>query len=146
MYRKGALERLGDARILLASEQFAGSIYLAGRGVEGMLRALIWRNDHGVREGRKALETGHDLRELLTRVRNLGLLSADARDGGFEEAVQRIGRQWHNDMRYYSTRAVETGWWHMGIVRQRRTLKQAATEFYDACSMVIRRGEELCTG
>ena len=52
-YRKGALERLGDA------------ICLAGRAVEGMLRAVVWLNDSDVREGRKSLETGHQLPELL---------------------------------------------------------------------------------
>jgi hypothetical protein len=36
-YRKGALERLADAWILLRAEQFAGSISNAGRAAEAML-------------------------------------------------------------------------------------------------------------
>ena len=144
-YRKGSLERLGDARILLDSERFAASIYLAGRGVEAMLRALIWRHDRAIREGRLSLETGHDLRELLSRVRNLGLLSSNTRDVAFAVAVQSIGRKWHNDMRYFSTKTLETAWWRLGIVGKRWTLKQAAVEFFDACAVVIKRGEELCT-
>ncbi len=42
-YRQGAFERLGEAYTLLRNEQFAGSVYLAGRGVEAMLRAVVWK-------------------------------------------------------------------------------------------------------
>jgi len=64
-YRKGALERLDDAGRLLRQERLGDAIYLAGRAVEGMLRAVVWLNDSDVREGRKSLETGHQLPELL---------------------------------------------------------------------------------
>jgi hypothetical protein len=45
-YREGALERLDEASLLLRAQQFAGAIYLAGRAVEGMLRALIGSTIH----------------------------------------------------------------------------------------------------
>src|ERR1700683_5368345 len=94
-YRKGALERLDDAFILLRAEQFSGSASDAGRAVEGMLRAVIWKRDANVRSGKKSLDTGHDLRELLTHVRSLGLLSAMApEDDDLEESVLRIRRLW----------------------------------------------------
>ena len=44
-YRLGARQRLDEAVTLLRDGQFAGSIYLAGRSVEGMLRAMIWKTD-----------------------------------------------------------------------------------------------------
>jgi hypothetical protein len=143
-YRTGALERLNNAGHLLNSERFGDSIYLAGRAVEGMLRAVIWRRDALVRQGRKSLDTGHQLSELLESVANLGLLRADGdRDEAFRDKVQLIGRRWFNNMRFASGRFVHTLWWAQGIVTDDWTFKQAAHEFYNACSTVIKRCEEL---
>ncbi len=64
-YRAGARERLEEAYILLINEKFGGCVYLAGRAVEGILRGVIWKSDPDYATGRKSLETGHDLRELL---------------------------------------------------------------------------------
>lgn len=91
-YRDGALERLGDAYRLLTDGRFAGSVYMAGRGVEAILRALIWRGDPDIRTGKKALETGHSLRELLMVVQALGLLRYDLSDREIASGVQRVGR------------------------------------------------------
>ena len=144
-YRKGALERLDDAGHLLRQERFADAIYLAGRAVEGMLRAVVWLNDVDVREGRKSLETGHQLPELLQSVADLGLLRADGdRDQVLRDSVQAIARRWFNNLRFAPTRFVHTLWWSQRIVTNRWTLKQAAQEFYDACGTVIKRCEELC--
>src|SRR3954447_24118802 len=101
-YRAGALGRLGDAHRLLRAERFAASAYLPGRAVEGMPRALIWETDKDIRQGKKSLETGHDLRELLALVRHLGLLRPGDRDVEFEVTVQRVGRLWFNNMRFAS--------------------------------------------
>ncbi len=38
-YRNGAMERLEEAFILLRQERLGGCVYLAGRAVEGILRA-----------------------------------------------------------------------------------------------------------
>jgi hypothetical protein len=67
-YRSGAKERLGESFILLRAEHLAGSIYMAGRAVEGMLRAVIWKSDSEYSTGKKSLETGHNLRDMLTLV------------------------------------------------------------------------------
>jgi len=144
-YRKGALERLVDAFILLRTAQFAGSAYAAGRAVEGMLRAVIWKRDAAVQKGTKSLGTGHDLRNLLTHVRNLGLLpESRPRDEELELNVQRIARLWFNNMRFVSSKFVETRWYNIGEVRRGRSLKQAAESFYYACENVVKRCEVLC--
>jgi hypothetical protein len=144
-YRNGALERFDNAGHLLRAERFGDAIYLAGRAVEGMLRAVAWLNDRDVREGRKSLETGHQLPELLTSVADLGLLRSDGdRDQALRDSVQTIARRWFNNMRFASTRFVHTLWWAQRVVTNDWTLKQAAHEFYDACSVVIKRCEELC--
>ena len=70
-----------------------------------MLRAVIWDRDAAVRRGARSLDTGHDLRELLAHVRDLGLLDADRRDERFAAAVQRVGRLWFNNMRFASSKA-----------------------------------------
>jgi hypothetical protein len=144
-YRKGALERLGNAGHLLRQERFGDAVYLAGRAVEGMLRAVVWLNDRDVREGRKSLEAGHQLPDLLESAADLGLLRADGdRDRELRDRVQIIARRWFNNMRFASSRFVHTLWWAEGVVTDRWTFKQAAPEFYDACSGVIKRCEDLC--
>ena len=143
-YRTGARDRINDAFRLLRAEQFGGSAYLGGRGAEGALRAVLWKNDIEIQQGKKSLDTGHDLRALLANVRNLGLLRAGGRDDSFTTAVQHVARLWYNNMRFASTEAVEKKWLKLGEVRKTRTFKQAATEFYDACAVVIKRCEALC--
>lgn len=66
-YRSGALERLEEAFLLLRRERFGGAIYLAGRAVEGMLRAVIWKSDPDYAAGRKSLETGHACSSVIKR-------------------------------------------------------------------------------
>lgn len=143
-YREGALERLAEAWVLLRNEQFAGSIYMAGRGVEGMLRAVVWGAQPKTQTARKPLETGHDLRQLLTHVRNLGLLLDGDRDDQFQARVQQVARLWFNNMRFASSKYVEAHWRGINEVRRGRTLKKASGEFYDACSAIIKRCEALC--
>jgi len=88
--RAGALERLTESRYLLAGEYYSGPVYLAGRAVEGMLRALIWRHDSEVRRGDKSLETGHDLRHLLGEVQGLGLVNESESDCVSDESTKRL--------------------------------------------------------
>jgi hypothetical protein len=40
-YRRGALERLEEAGTLLRRGFLGGAVYMAGRGVEGSLRAVL---------------------------------------------------------------------------------------------------------
>jgi len=144
-YRAGALERLDDAGRLLRQQRFADAIYLAGRAVEGMLRAVVFLNDADVRAGRKSLETGHQLPELLQSVADLGLLRSDGDlDQALRDSVQAVGRRWFNNLRFAHTRFVHTIWWTQRIVSRNWTIKQAAQQFYDACGTIIKRCEELC--
>ena len=54
-YGDGARERLEEAFLLLRRKRWAGSIHLAGRAVEGMLRAVIWKSDPEYVTGNKRL-------------------------------------------------------------------------------------------
>jgi hypothetical protein len=142
-YRSGALERLEEAFLLLRRERFGGAIYLAGRAVEGMLRAVIWKSDSDYAAGKKSLETGHDLRDMLRLVRNLGVLRESPVRDAIASDVQAVGRLWSNSMRFMPTAKVRTVWRAVGEVARTRTLKQAAAEYYAACSSVIKRCEAL---
>jgi len=142
-YRNGAAERLEDARVLLDEGRFAGGIYMAGRAVEAILRAVIWTRDPEIRQGRKSLETGHDLRDLLALVANLGLLTARRSDDEFKDRVARVSQRWFNNMRFASSRVVETRWVRLTIVRRGMTLKQAAEQYFDDCSEILKRCEKL---
>ncbi len=148
-YRAGGMERLGEAGLLLRAQNFAGSIYLAGRAVEGLLRALVWRSDLEIQQGRKSLDTGHDLRDLLTLVANLGLLkqTAQGQRDELETRVQRVARLWYNNMRFASSKFVESRWRdarEFGAGRAYKTFKQAASAYYDDCSAIIKNCEVLC--
>jgi|SRR5271155_1658576 len=142
-YRDGANERLQDALVLLREERFAGAIYLGGRAVEAMLRAIIWRTDREYATGKKSLETGHDIREMLLLVKNLGLLRRDLVHESVANDVQKVARLWWNNMRYFPNRKVESLWYDVGEIGRRRTMKQAATQYYEACSNIIKRCEAL---
>ena len=145
-YRRGGLERLREAEVLLARELFAGGIYLAGRAVEGMMRAVIWKYDADVRTGRKSLETGHNLLRMLAWLENLGLLREDEFRRPFAVAVQQVGRLWTNNMRFMPTERIAADWRQSGEINRKRTLKQAAAAYYIACSTVVKRCEVLCKG
>lgn len=142
-YRHGALERLAEAFLLLRAEKLAGGVYLAGRAVEGMLRAIIWRAEPEVQQGKKSLETGHDLRLLLTKVRNLGLLRHGDRNDELDEQVQHVGRLWFNNLRFAPAKFLEKYWANVGEIGRKRSLKRASNDFYDACSAIIRRCDAL---
>ncbi len=142
-YREGALDRLAEARVLLEQQHFAGSIYLAGRSVEAMLRSVLWKSDPLYQTGEKSLETGHDLRNLLTAIRSLGLLRGGGQDQ-LETRVQQVARLWFNNMRFASSKLVETQWRKIGeIGHGRRTFKLAARDFYGACYTIVKRCQLL---
>ena len=140
-YRDGAKERLAESMRLFQSDQLAGSVYLAGRAVEGMFRALIWKSDADYRHGRRSLETGHNLRSLLIVIGNLGLLSD--RDDEMRYQVEIVSSQWANNMRFVPKRWVESCWRELGVVNKRVTIRLAAANFCDVCSKIIQRCEEL---
>jgi hypothetical protein len=143
-YRAGGLQRLHEAEILRDKAQFAGSVYLAGRAVESMLRALIWKFDTEISSGRQSLETGHDLRELLGRVIALGILAKTEERDELATTVQWAGRLWFNNMRFLPTKRLETHWLRLGVVNRKQTLKQAVFAYYDVCATIVKRCEVLC--
>lgn len=146
-YRRGGLERIGDASLLLRAGQFAGAIYLAGRGVESLLRAIIWKADPEIQRGAKALDTGHDLRALLSLVSDLGLLAGEEDRRELEAHVQRVSRLWYNNLRFASSKFIETRWLKLGEFGKRsrfKTFKAAAAAYFDDCSAVVKRCEVLC--
>ncbi len=140
-YYNGAKERLKESGILLRQESFGGSIYLAGRAVEGMLRGLFWKNDPDYLTGRKKLETGHGLDKILGFVRNLGVMQE--RDDWMSTSVQMVGRLWWNNMRFLPTVSIKRHWFNIGEIKGKRTLKRAANDFYDACAAIIKRCEVI---
>jgi hypothetical protein len=143
-YLHGGLERLEESGILLRNGRYAGSVYLAGRAVESMLRALIWKNDPQIKSGRKSLDTGHDLREMLANAIQLGVLSDCEYRMVIADGIQKIARLWLNNMRYYHSKKLTSIWWEKGVISRKRPLKLAAFEFFNACSIVFKRCEVLC--
>jgi hypothetical protein len=108
-----------------------------------MLRAVIWKSDPEYATGKKTLDVGHNLRDMLKLVRSLRVL----RDGEMRDAiagdVQKIARLWWNNMRFLSTMKIRTAWYELGEIGGKRTMKRAAEEYFDACSSVIKRCEAL---
>lgn len=143
-YRQGAFERLSESSYLLREARYAGCIYLAGRATEGILRALLWRNDAEIRQGRKSLDTGHDLRQVLQRVTDLGVVRNEEHRVKLVYDVQRVAQLWTNNMRFWSTIKVEKHWLKLGEIHARKTLKRAADDFYNANSTIVKRCEVLC--
>jgi hypothetical protein len=143
-YRKAGIERLTESLILYEGEKFAGCVYLGGRAVESMLRAVIWKHDSEIKSGKTALETGHDLRRLLTRVCALGVLKRPDHREELATNIQRVARVWFNNMRFMPTSRMEKAWWKLGEVGKRRSLKYAVRNFYENCSVIVKRCETLC--
>ncbi len=143
-YRAGGLERLLEAGHLLSRGFSAGGVYLAGRAVEAMLRALIWRHDADIRAGRKSMDAGHDLRELLGRVAALGILGDNEHRATLAADIQKVARLWSNNMRFVSSKWLSNRWRALGEIGSRRTIKLAATAYYEACSGIVKRCEILC--
>jgi HEPN domain-containing protein len=142
-YRDGANERLAEAGILLRQGHFSGSVYLAGRAVEGMLRALVWKADSEFATGKKPLNTGHDLRELLTLASNIGNLSNDPDYISMKTDIQKVARLWHNNMRYLPDRKLRDQCVKIGLIHKRQTLKKVSQDYFDACSWIIRKCEVI---
>jgi len=142
-YRHGARERLEEAYTLLQEEQFSGSVYLAGRAVEGILRAVIWRGDTDYALGRKILETGHDLRDMLKLIQDLGMLRDSNLADAIRTDVQKVARLWSNNMRFWPTSMVNREWFALGTISRKRTMKLAAREYFLACSAILKRCEAL---
>ncbi len=135
-YRDGALQRIGDARILKDAKRFSLCMYCGGVAVEGMLRALCCIQS-------KEFDEKHDLRKLAVRVRDLGLLTSE-RDLDFVSLVNKVARKWQNKMRFSSDAQVRRLLLSTGAHGGKKpTMKYTNTEFFNDCSKIVRRCEVL---
>jgi len=134
-YRKGALERLEDARLLLVEhKRFAASIYFGGLAVEGILRSLLCLRD-------KAFDERHDLYAIAKRIEYLGLLRKGDRDADFRGRVQDVVRGWSNSLRFAST--IDASRWLRVSKRVRNddagALNKYCNDYWEACEGVVNR-------
>jgi hypothetical protein len=138
-YYDAAMLRYDEARALYLAERFVGAVYLAGRAVEAVLRAIHWRKH-------QRLECGHDLRELLADVGELGFLTPRD-DDRLTDRVNEIAVVWNNDLRFASE---ERFLRHLkSMNRDRRVagrrvagnvVKANALSVINACEAVLSRG------
>ena len=143
-YRYGALSRLEEARTLRDNERWVGTIYLAGRAVEALLRSLLWVKT-------REQEIGHDLRKLLTRARFLGVVKTED-EKRILDSLGDIAVIWHNDLRF-----VGEGWLlrrlkalgRLTRINEMRVkgdpLKANAMKVLEACETIMSRGDLLWT-
>src|SRR5437870_3409690 len=89
-YREGSLMRLSEAHQLYCARQWVGCIYLGGRAVEAILRALYW-----LKSGQH--DKGHDLRGSLTAVRGV---FGRADEVALDNAINEVAIVWRNDLRF----------------------------------------------
>jgi hypothetical protein len=139
-YRYGALARIEDARALRDEKRWAGAIYLAGRAVEGLLRSLLWRET-------REQEIGHDLRQLLTKARSLGVVTSED-ETRILDSINEIAVIWHNDLRFVGgnwllRRLKDLG--RLSKIGDMRVkgdpLKANAYSVLQACERVMARGD-----
>jgi hypothetical protein len=136
-YRRGALERIDEARILKNSQRYSLSMYVAGLAVEGMLRSLHWLKS-------KAFDEKHDLKRIAVRVESLGLLR-QGRDDDFVSGVQGVARRWSNVLRFADYDQMEGFLWDIGDLRRREEgkVRRVCSEHFNRCSEIVRRCEVL---
>ncbi len=143
-YRYGALSRLEDARILRGQECWAGSIYLAGRAVEGLLRSLLWAKtrEQGI---------GHDLKQLLKKARSLGVVNAED-DERIQDSLNEIAVIWHNDMRFTGEGWLQNRLKTLGRLSKIGDMRVKGDPFkantksvLEACETIMSRGDLIWT-
>ena len=140
-YREGALARIEDARRLRDQGRWVGAIYLAGRAVESFLRSLLWLN------GRQQ-EVGHNLRDLLTKARSLGLVSAQ--DDDLKAEINEVASLWKNNLRFIGDLRFQRDLRDIGRAQRVNNrpvkgdpIKANALVILESCERIISRGEVL---
>ena len=140
-YRRGALERLDDARALGLANQWTGTIYLAGRAVEGMLRAIM-RLKTSVNDSR------HDLRALLASVKKLGLI-VDQADDRLYVSINQLAVIWQNDLRFASRerfmKFIKSAKLDRDLKRNVNAVEYWGKQILNLCDEIIKRGEIIWT-
>lgn len=134
-YREGALLRLQDAQRLYDAGCWVGCIYLAGRAAESILRALLW-----LRSGNQ--DCGHDLRDLLKRVRLLvGFPGSD--DSALSNAVNELAVVWRNDLRFTGDARLKRLLTASGRLRQIGRMKIRGDALKANAKSVLEAGERV---
>lgn len=133
-YREGAFARLAEAWILYEGHRWTGAAYLAGRAAEAILRSLLWLRT-------REHEVGHDLRDLLTRAQELGLI-ADP-DAKLENHINDVAVVWNNNLRFAGDGAFLR---HLKEIGKHQKVKgdrakYAAKMLLQACEAIVARGE-----
>ena len=118
-YRRGAFERIDDARSLLESGHWVGAAYLAGRASECALRAFL-------RASTPVNESGHDLRDLMKRAAGAGLLRRRDEDAIYEPVCE-IAALWHNNLRFADQQRFLR---HLRQLKRDRNLRGDPVEFW----------------
>ncbi|MBI4582359.1 MAG: HEPN domain-containing protein [Planctomycetes bacterium] len=145
-YREGAMLRLFDAQVLRDGQAWIGAMYLAGRAAEAVLRGLLWC------EGREQ-EIGHDLRDLVKRVRSLSTLADRDRIDldRLEDDVNELAAIWRNDLRYTGSKRFDRmlkeskRFWRIGGKPVKGDPEKAnALSVLEACERIVSVGEPLC--
>ena len=134
------MTRLKDAQELYDRQRWVGATYLAGRAVEAMLRALLWR-------AQRQQEVGHGLPLLLSKIGSLGLLKG-REDDVLTGKVNEVAVVWNNDLRFVGDERFGK---HLRRVRRDRRLgrtpvlgdpaKANAKSTVENCEQIIIRGE-----
>lgn len=137
-YRRAAIARLGDARCRNDAGQWSGAVYMAGRAVEAILRALILKRSD-------RLESGHDLKHHLKSARRLGMMTdEEAREGtGINDHLNELASVWHNDRRYHDDQKLASVLRRISVYRRLRgdLLKACGRRVLEASEALIARGD-----
>lgn len=138
-YRRAALARLSDARCLYQGDHWSGAVYLAGRAVEAILRALILKKSDRI-------DSGHDLKHHLKSARRLGMLTDDeARGGGrINDHMNELAIIWQNNRRYADDDKLLSVIKHGGLYRQSKgdPLKACAFQVLESSEALVSRGDK----
>jgi hypothetical protein len=74
----------------------------------------------------------------------MGVLRDQERRDVLAAGVQRVGRLWFNNMRFFHNAKLKSHWFELKEIGGKRTMKQAAYDYYNSCSSVVKRCEALC--
>lgn len=121
-FRRAANERFESAEILHANARRTDAVYLAGYGVECMLKALLLshapESQHAETLTSFHGQHGHNLPALADQIRRLGVSVPK----GVQRYLNRVSTTWSTDLRYEPGRLGERN----------------AREFLNAAAVVIR--------
>lgn len=140
-YYAGALRSLEDARTLYDHNRWVGCVYLAGRSVQALFRALL-------RLKSRHLVAGHDLRELHKQLQIGGVFMPA--EESLEHRLNEVVVVWHNNLRFVGNEEFKRSLRKMKRHRRigsRRVLgdpvKANAESILQACESLFARGAQV---